>query len=353
MRRIAAVILMLLGVGFAGTGKSQAQIPGQFDLQTSASSTATATASLTATALPTDTQSTPTVTSTPGPPTVVGVAPNKSLSISGPEQGPAGTSAYTVNVTSELACFPLTEPIDVATFGSPGAAILLPVFPGTIPFQGTQHSVVTVDPTTHTAQLSLEVLNAEVGPGGLGVKAYWRLEQVSRLAQVIAPVPPTEAPTAVNTAVPVETATSTSGTPATSAATPTSTPVITAFTVAACVAPNPVPGASTATLYGETTPGAICTSTVTFSGGTVPTDFTGSAETANSSGIVAWPFTASSTASGGTGIVTCTIGPTTETGSTTFTITPGPTAVPTVAVTSTPVPGTMPGGTVVVVPIGH
>src|SRR5437763_5438128 len=210
MRRIAAVILMLLGVGFAGTGKSQAQIPGHFfDLEATASPTSSAIASPTATALPTDTPATPTVTSTPGPPTVVGVAPNKSLSVSGPEQGPAGTSAYAVSVTSELACFPLTEPIDVATFGSPGAAILIPVFPSSIPFQGTQHSVITVDPTTHTARLWLEVLNASVGPGGLGVKAYWRLEQESRLAQMIAPVPATEVPTAVATTMPVETATNT------------------------------------------------------------------------------------------------------------------------------------------------
>lgn len=77
------------------------------------------------------------------------------------------------------------------------------------------------------------------------------------------------------------------------------------FSVAATVSPNPVRSGSTATLTAKSTVGASCSATVTYSTGSHPRSFDGSAKTVGSSGSVSWTWTIGSSGNGGTAKVTC------------------------------------------------
>lgn len=310
MKRLALVSLLLLGLIFAGARNSRAQVTtvngfcfeGPFNTLVPCGGT-------------------PGPTATPVP-----LQPTKLLSVSGPLQGPAGISEYSVNLTSQLACFALTEPIDVYAMGAGGSAVLHPLFP-LQPITQAAHARVFVDQrtgvaTTGTAQLNLEVLNRAVGPAGLNVKALWPLEGVSRVVNIIPPAPPTATPTVVPgstaTPTPTETATPTAtptGTPPTPTATPTATPPPTGFFVQSCVQPLAVSGhtlgGDTPTLFGRTIPGSQCTPFIQYDNGTSPNDqlyqhdVTNGA-VADSSGIVQFPWNEDSTADAGIASVTCT-----------------------------------------------
>jgi hypothetical protein len=93
---------------------------------------------------------------------------------------------------------------------------------------------------------------------------------------------------------------------------PTSKPQPTArpsgsFSVSASVTPNPVASGSTATVATKSSPGASCTASVTYSTGSHPRSFDGSARTVGNSGSVNWSWTVGSKGSGGTAKVTCTL----------------------------------------------
>jgi hypothetical protein len=59
------------------------------------------------------------------------------------------------------------------------------------------------------------------------------------------------------------------------------------------------------TLYAQTTPGATCTASVTYSTGRHPVSFDGSAKTVGSSGTASWTWHEETTGSGGTAFVSC------------------------------------------------
>lgn len=230
------------------------------------------------------------------------VTPTKLLTISSGSAGPNGTTAYAVRLTSKLACFGLGEPIALYALGSPEAAALTALTP---PGPGERHGVlqVAVDPTTGTADLSLEVFRAVVQPAGLELKAVWPQEGVERIVPVIAPgtVTATAAPAPMATAL------------------PTATVTAPAMFVQACldhlVVPGLTLGAGALTLYGRTLPGATCVPTVSyyFKDGTYFRDATrkidglhATPRVAGSDGLVSYPFSANTAADYGIGTVTCT-----------------------------------------------
>jgi hypothetical protein len=93
---------------------------------------------------------------------------------------------------------------------------------------------------------------------------------------------------------------------------PASTPQPTArpsgsFSVSASVHPNPAAVGSTATLTAKGSRGASCSASVTYSTGSHPRSFDGSAKTIGSSGSVSWSWHMESKGSGGTGTVACTL----------------------------------------------
>jgi hypothetical protein len=216
-----------------------------------------------------------------------------------------------VKVTSRVACFSLDEPIDVSTFGSPGAAALSPATPGTFPVQRPNSYEIHANDQGE-ADLLLEVAGKFVGPEGVGVKAVWPLENVDRFVQVVQPATPTATPVGTpaptDTPTPVPTATETPGPTETPSATPTATPLPGPLTLATCLTPNPVPAGAGATLYVRTFPGAICSVSVLFDNGASTTSLGGGQQEVGPAGIAAFPFAADNTgASMGLATATCTI----------------------------------------------
>lgn len=262
--------------------------------------------------------------------TVVPPSPVKEMSISAPVTSPDGTTSYLVGITSSLVCFPLTEPVDLFTFGNPNAAAFHQLLPAGNPSVLPNPYRVQVDPDTGSALLSLEVFPASLGPGGLTVKAVWPQESVERLIQLAPQATPTDtptplpglpAPTSTPTASPTGTPTATpTGTPApTAEATPTPVPG-TSFFLRVCITPDPMPQHTRPTLYAQTLPGASCSATVVYSDGSVPADFDTSARITGSGGIQSSSWLEDSRADGGTATVTCTYAGTTLSSSTDFTI---------------------------------
>ena len=111
----------------------------------------------------------------------------KSLTVSAGTPGPAGTTSYVVTITAKDVCGnPLFgEPVQVYALGNAGAAVLAPVSAGVVLSANTTSAVLTVDPTTGQATLSLEVLNTAIGTQGLVVKAVFPFEKVERFVTVI------------------------------------------------------------------------------------------------------------------------------------------------------------------------
>jgi hypothetical protein len=280
----------------------------------------------------------PTCSVTPAPTSVASrplIQPNKTLSVStaGSVTGSPVTN-YTVTVTSSVACFSLGEPINLYTLGNPSALALSAISPSTIPPQDKNHYTFMVDPTTHTATFSLEAFNAALDATGLAVKAVWPLEGIERVSTLIQPATATptatalpgqatDTPTITPTASPTVTPTST-GTPAataTATATPTSTPIPAGpLLLRTCIEPNPVPSTGQGTIFGQTTPGAVCTASVRFSNGKAPANFDGGPQTALSDGFVIFPFASSATAGSGTAKVTCNLNGQTQSSFTNFLI---------------------------------
>ncbi len=254
---------------------------------------------------------TPTPTRTP-------ITPNKTLSISGAAPGPAGTTSYNVSVTSQFACFALNEPVSLYTLGNPNAAALTPLYPTFVPSQGHAATIQVQTnpnlPNAGTAQLLLEVFPAVVGPEGLDLKAVWSQEGIE---QVINVVPPAATATPLPGS-PTPTATAAPTAPPT--ATATSTPNTQPLTVRACTDPQVVSGSTLGggsyTLYGQTTPGAVCYPSATDSTVVNANDLTG--QTALSDGLVVFPLTENSPSDYGTATVTCSLNGQTATGSTYF-----------------------------------
>jgi hypothetical protein len=106
--------------------------------------------------------------------------------------GPAGTSTYNVTITARDICGNalVGEPIQVYTFGNPGAVVLAPIGAGATSTSSTA-ATVTVAPDTGTATLSLEVLGQAVGNNGVVVKVVFPFEGIERFVTVIAPTTPT------------------------------------------------------------------------------------------------------------------------------------------------------------------
>jgi hypothetical protein len=115
---------------------------------------------------------------------------NKSVSVSAPVAGPAGTgtTTYTVTLTANDVCGrPLTgEPVQVYAVGNAGAVVLAPMFGGTA-LSPTNAQVIlgTGGAPAGTATLSLEILNAALGNSGLLIKAVFPLEGIERFVTVI------------------------------------------------------------------------------------------------------------------------------------------------------------------------
>jgi hypothetical protein len=111
----------------------------------------------------------------------------KTLTVSAGSPGPAGTTSYVVTIKALDVCGnPLFgEPVQVYALGNAGAAVLAPVSGGVILSANTTSAVLTVDPVTGTATLSLEVLNTAIGTQGLVVKAVFPTEAVERFVTVI------------------------------------------------------------------------------------------------------------------------------------------------------------------------
>ena len=112
----------------------------------------------------------------------------KSVAVSAGTPGPAGTTSYVVTITAKDVCgFPIFgEPIQVYALGNAGAAVLAPISAGVVLSASTTSAVLTVDPITGQATLSLEVLNTAIGTQGLIIKAVFPFERVERFAVVIA-----------------------------------------------------------------------------------------------------------------------------------------------------------------------
>lgn len=116
----------------------------------------------------------------------------KDVTVSAGTPGPAGTTSYTVTVTAQDVCGNalIGEPVQVYALGNAGAAVLAPVKYGVLVSASTTSSVLTVQPSTGQAVLSLEVLNTAIGTQGLVVKAVFPLESIERFATVIAGTTP-------------------------------------------------------------------------------------------------------------------------------------------------------------------
>jgi hypothetical protein len=175
---------------------------------------------------------------------------------------------------------------------------------------------VTVDPTTRTAQLQLEVANRYLAASGLALKAVWPEENVERIASVIAPTEPT--PTVSTGTVAMATATATATATPEPAATGTDTPQPTttptpdtrSFFLRVCATPNPVTNGGSTTIFAQTLPGAVCVARVRYANGTGPTSsqFSGAAQTALQDGFTIFPLTVNTTATSGEAQVACTLG---------------------------------------------
>lgn len=301
MRHVAAVVLVLGVLAFAGARRSQADM-------TSVNGYCFSTPYNTLVSCDAGTPA----------PTAVPVTPVKELNVGGPVAGPDGTTSFDVGITTQLSCFSLNEPTELYALANPGSAIFTELFP--TPGPSGQALNVTVEQNgrvagSGTAALTLEVNNAAVGPGGLDVKAVWPNEQVERVVNVIPPVP-TDTPgpgTPTNTPTPEPTATDTPTPTSTPSGTPSPSPAATAapFTLRACVQPSILSGHSlggdVATVNGLTTPGAVCTSAVRYLDGTTPTGYNGSAQTANGSGLVSYSLAEDTMAGGGIAGITCTL----------------------------------------------
>src|SRR5579875_1874134 len=261
-------------------------------------------------------------------PTAVPVLPEpvKDISVGPGNPGPFNTIAYPVTVTSQFLCFALDEPINVFALGSPAALTLLSPDPAEVVQPNAQSLTTKVDPVTGLARLNLEVRSDAIGPGGLTVKAVWPSENVERIDTVITPNPTATAtpgtndtPTPTDTATPAPTdtpvATPAAGT-ATATAVPTATSVPGPFTVSACMQPSVLSGKSlggdSATLYGQTAPGATCSAGISYFNtpnayldGPTSDQFDGGNQTAAADGLVSFPLTENSTADYGIGLVTC------------------------------------------------
>ena len=112
----------------------------------------------------------------------------KSLSVSAPTPGPAGTVSYTITVTGRDICgTPILEPIFIYALGNAGAVVLSPTpgLGGSILSTSTTSAVVTVSPVTGQTTLSLEVLSTAIGTQGLVVKAVFPFEAIERFVTVI------------------------------------------------------------------------------------------------------------------------------------------------------------------------
>jgi hypothetical protein len=111
----------------------------------------------------------------------------KSLTVSAGTPGPAGTTSYVVTITAKDVCGNALfgEPVQVYALGNAGAAVLAPVSAGVVLSANTTSAVLTVDPNTGQAVLSLEVLNTAIGTQGLVVKAVFPFERVERFVTVI------------------------------------------------------------------------------------------------------------------------------------------------------------------------
>lgn len=263
------------------------------------------------------------------------IQPNKTLSVA-PTGSVTGSpvSNYIVTVTSSVACFSLNEPIDLYTLGNPSAVALSALSPSSILPQDKNHYTFTVDPVTHAATFSLEAFTAALDATGLAVKAVWPLEGIERvntLVQAATATPtatevpgqatdtPTLTPTSAPTATP--TTTGTPGATSTATVTPTSTPLPAGpLLLRTCIQPNPVPSTGQGSIFGQTTPGAVCTASVKFNNGTRPVNFDGGPQTALSDGFVIFPFASSTTAGAGFAKVTCTLNGQTQISMTNFLI---------------------------------
>ena len=278
-------------------------------------------------------------------PTRALILPNKTVSISGPVSAPLDTTTYLVTITSSVACFALDEPVLVYPMGGGnGAAVLSPLQPAGAAGPSPQSVVIHVDPATTTATLSLEVLNRALGTGGLVVKAVWPAESVERLVRVINPASPTAVPTvppgaATNTPVPTATAiptatavpTATATATGTPGPTPTSTPTGQAFFVRTCITPNPSLPLDFPTIYVQTLPNAVCTSSVLYSNNSQPNNFAGGPQTAGPDGFAVFPFQQQTVAPTGVVMAQCTLNGARLSARAAFTVnqpttpTPGPT----------------------------
>lgn len=260
----------------------------------------------------------PTATTGPLPATT----PVKDMSVSGPIAAGAGVVNYNVTITSQLACFPLPEPISLSTLGSPGSAVLVQLGPHTSVTRGDTIPSVAINQTPEsegagTGSAVLEVLQKQLGPAGLVLKAEWPREGVTRLAVIATPSesPTPVPPTAVPSSTPTPSGTSTPAPTATSTPIPTSGPI----PVQAAVSPPVVNGQSlggdTPTLCALSLPGATCFPTIHY----LPTDaqptdahYQGAHQSgalADASGLVEFPWTESSTGDFGVAAVDCTLGP--------------------------------------------
>lgn len=92
------------------------------------------------------------------------------------------------------------------------------------------------------------------------------------------------------------------------------------FGVQAWVSPSSMPYGAYPTLYAKSTPGAVCTASVTYSTGRSPVSFDGSSRTVGRSGKVSWSWHEETSGSGGTATVTCTLHGQTRTTPATFTV---------------------------------
>lgn len=317
MRRITAIVVLLLFVCLPTVGRSIAAPTS--DTTPTATPTVTTFNGYCFTSPFTQLVSCP-VSPTP---TRVPIVPNKQLTLSGAMSAPAGTTQYQVQITSQLACFALNEPVFVSTLGNPNAAAITPLFPTYMPSPGS-HVTLNVEqnenqPGAGTARALLEVFNAVVGPEGLDLKAVWAQEGIERVVNVVPPAPPTPTPTPLpGQPTPTNTPVTTPG--ATPTATVTPTPIPSAFTVQACVQPRVLNGHSLGgqsyTLYGHTTPGAVCIPYATDSSVLTPSDIIG--QVAGPDGLVVFPLFENSSGDYGTASVTCTLNGQTQTGLTYF-----------------------------------
>lgn len=301
MRRMLIAVILVTLIGAAGVHSSRAFDPVAHDYCFSPAANGY---------VPCSTLATPVVA--PAPP-----APTKLLNVSGGTAGPDNTTQYLVTLTSQVSCFALPEPIDLFALTGAGAATFTELFPSPGGAGGQEVSVLVDQhvntPTSGTAKLSLEVSNQAIGISGLAVKAVWPDEQVERFVNLVPPATATPTatpypgqPTATPTSVPLPTATPT----ATPAITPTSS--ATSLSVQTCVQPSIMNGDSLGgdfpTLYGLTSPGAICTAQVLYLDGTVPPKFSGAQQTAGDSGIVSYGWSEDSTSGGGVARVSCQLG---------------------------------------------